>query len=258
MRTQNPLSGFVVCYIAFERKPQLEQILKTHGFEHISHVKAVDGSKLDRMKLARDNIITPRVLEDLNESRVSHSGMPSMGGVGCYLSHVDVWKMCVKGNHRAMIILEDDVDLRKLAHFLENKALGVMDFLFREDPAVYIDTTISRAEDGVVRFWFAHFYIVTNAACHQLLERAYPMDTQVDHYMAHMATIGKIKVKGEYLFGQKIHFSSIQDACWKCSLPNKTPWLHVALGTMVICMVVAFVCAKKCISDDFWRTRKFK
>ena len=74
----------------------------------------------------------------------------------------------------------------------------------------------------VYQFMGSHFYIASNGACKNLIKYMFPIDIQVDYYMAHLKTLGYINLEGYPVINQKIHFSSIQDICVKCFLPKNT------------------------------------
>lgn len=244
----NAFSAIPAWYISFETQPRLEDNLKQYGINKIQHFPAVDGRRLNIFELAEGDMITPRVVEDVLDGRTSHSSIPSKGGLGCYMSHVNLWKKCVHENHDMMIVFEDDVDLQHFTKY-QNLSTEIIEWLKQTPNGIYIDTNVSRYYHSSLQnkrayFWFLHFYVITRGACENLLKRAYPIDIQVDHYIAHMATLKHVEIKGEHLLGQKLHYSQIQTPCWKCDLPNNinVPTLFKnAIIFLIISLVTWFI-----------------
>ena len=56
--------------------------------------------------------------------------------------------------------------------------------------------------------------------CNELIKDTFQIDVQTDAYIYHLADMKKINVDLRYIYGQKLHISSIQDLCIKCLLPN--------------------------------------
>jgi len=71
--------------------------LKPLGIQLIKYPGVV-GSQLDLDNLKQENILS----SDLRK-----------GEVGCYLSHVGIWKICVEKKLPYVLILEDDADIKK-------------------------------------------------------------------------------------------------------------------------------------------------
>jgi len=74
-----------VYYIGFTKNTNLENSLNNIGFKNVNYFKAVDGRKFDVGELIENNIITIRSYNDLIFGRHEHSGMSSLGAVGCTL-----------------------------------------------------------------------------------------------------------------------------------------------------------------------------
>ena len=98
-----------VYYIGFNKNTKLENNLSGIGFKDVNHFKAIDGRKFVVDDLIENNTITIRSYNDLIFGRHEHAGIPSLGAIGCTLSHLSLWKLCVDFNMPYIIICEDDV-----------------------------------------------------------------------------------------------------------------------------------------------------
>ena len=205
-------------YISFKRNTTLENNLKDVGFKNINHFEAVNGKKLNIEKLRKNNIISIRAYNDLLEGRNEHSGISSLGAIGCSLSHYYLWRKCVDENLSYITIIEDDIKIKKMS---ENDIENIKNTIKR-DKGLFISPFYNPVTDPIYEFKGTHFYIASNSACKELIKYIFPIDVQLDAYMAHLKTLGYINLDGYHIFGQKIHFSSIQDICVKCFLPRHT------------------------------------
>lgn len=237
-------------YISFKKNPKVEQHYKNYGFKDVNHFEAVNGKKLDIDSMLKDNLITIRSYDDVKSDRSEHSGMPSAGALGCSLSHYSLWKMCVDNNWEAVIIAEEDN--RMTDPLPEQKIKTVL----AQPDSVFISVKIKK-EDHRKHFFGTHFYILNQSACKKLLSRFFPIDVQVDWYLANLATVGEINLVGEPVSEQTTPMgaSSIQRICVKCILP-KNPWFYatIILLFLMVCYGVyryrkKFVaCEKSCAS----------
>lgn len=226
-------------YISFKKQPEYETHLHDIGYQTVRHKPAVDGRKLDPKDLRNHGIISIRSYNDLIRGREEHSGMPSLGAIGCFLSHYEIWKTCIKENYPYMIILEDDADIKPISHTVSN---DILKFL-KTPNSVYV-SSFKFYTDKIRVMMGLHYYIVSLGACKELVKHVFPIDVQVDFYVSHLADIGKINLKAESLFGQKAHQTSIQDTCVKCDLPSDKGYydsiraIIIGLGVISIIMFI--------------------
>lgn len=231
-------------YINFKKNDVLESELKNVGFTNINFFQAVDGRKLNIKKLREDGIITIRSYNDLLNEREQRSGLSSLGAIGCTLSHYFLWKKCVNDNLEYIIIVENDVDLKKITE----KELEDIYQILSKPKSGFISTTIKK-DNNIYDLIGLQFNIFSNDLCKELIKEALPIDVQTDHYIAHLKTLNDINVEGFNLFGQKKHKSSIQDECIKCSLPRNNIFyiiIFIIFLLIILGLVLYFFKYKKC------------
>jgi GR25 family glycosyltransferase involved in LPS biosynthesis len=220
-------------YISFTPKEELENKLKEVGFTNINHFKAIDGKKMDPKELVKNNIITIRSYNDLLSKRTEHIGISSLGAIGCTMSHHQLWKKCAE-DLDSIIIVEDDADI--------NKKLS-------EDDVKFIETSMKKENSCVISpvyhdskyLWGLQFYICNKGMCNELIKDTFPIDVQTDAYIYHLAKMNRVNIDLKYIYGQKIHVSSIQDLCVKCFLPNNIYIYLFFFILLFICIMYYFI-----------------
>jgi GR25 family glycosyltransferase involved in LPS biosynthesis len=227
-------------YISFKKDENLEQEYLKYGFKTVKWFPAIDGRKLNIDDLRKNNIISIRAYDDLKSGRHEHSGLTTMGAIGCTLSHFSLWNLCIKENLPFIIITEEDNEMDPI--LLEGEIKSIQDTLNKPN-SIFVSAEISN-EDHRKHFFGLHFYIVSQEACLKLVKECFPMDVQTDWYMAHLATRGDITLEGFPISEQKWHPSSIQSFSIKPMLPKgKTFYIFFIL--ILFCSIGGFIYFKK-------------
>ncbi len=236
-------------YISFDKNKKLEDSLELSGFSDINHFEAIDGRKFQPGELLSNKLITIRTYTDLITDREQHSGIPSLGAIGCTMSHDKLWNLCIEKNLPYIIICENDMTSLDLT----NKRVKQIDTILSRPKSIFIGTKVKKksAANGILTTTFMglQFYILSNEACKELVQNTFPIDVQTDWYIAHMDTIGKINVNGIPVASQSVHNSSIQDVCVKCFLPNKTIYyiiIAIVLLGLFIWRIILYKKLKLC------------
>ena len=164
--------------------------LKDH--ELVRH-QAVDGSKLDIEKLS----ISPKARKQFDEltqskKRKHHYQFPSIGGIGCYLSHTQVFEITVKNNHTYSIVFEDDF------HCPPNILETIDSYLHMipEDwDMLLINFTCFNCKEikkyrKVTLFYGLAAYVISQKGARKLLNSGllFPMTQQIDFFLSEMSS----------------------------------------------------------------------
>lgn len=224
-----------VYYISFNTNKKLEEQCKKLGFTDINHFPAIDGRKFTPKELFINNIITIRAYKDLIYDRNEHSAIPSLGGIGCFMSHRKLWEKCIHDNLPHIIILEDDV---KLPDTLSNKVIEKIQNTIANPVGMFVSSNIDKNEHT---FQGSQFYVLNKATCEKLIEYAYPIDIQVDYYMAFIGNnmLNNINIEGYKFAGQNYHPSSIQDVCIKCRLPSGLLFYIIIISVIILIIILS-------------------
>lgn len=102
--------------------PELLRKIKSNGFENVQIFPGIIGKNLPipgtkEWETYGDpktymSIWAYHILSN-NEGRRCHEQFPSWGAVGCYLSHLTLWKQLLAGPNDRVLIFEDDIVFRK-------------------------------------------------------------------------------------------------------------------------------------------------
>lgn len=218
-------------YISFHKNLELEQNLRQLGFEHVRHFKAIDGRKKTPRQFLDEDIISIRSYNDLVYGRQQHTGVSSLGTIGCTLSHLELWKLCSE-KLPYIIIAEEDLIINEIT---EKNIRDIQNALNKEN-GVFISTNFTPGDELLVGL---HLYFLTNGAATTLVQKALPIDLQTDCYMGHLNNIGDIFVSGYKIGYQKGHASSTGDKCVKCILPKS---ILFYIGIILFVLFLAYLC----------------
>jgi GR25 family glycosyltransferase involved in LPS biosynthesis len=238
-------------YISDKKLPKYEKELSEAGFGDINHFQAIDGRSLDITNLARKNIVSGRAYNDIVYRRHQHTGISTMGTIGCFLSHLALWQLCVDKNLPYMVIAENDVSTKTFSPEDIQKINSTL-----SKPSAILISSVNNYKKGNELLFGAHLYFLTLDGAKKLLERALPIDMQLDSYIGYIGNIGDTDVQSYHLCdivgiteGNK---STTHDYnCIKCLLPTKMNFYLIlilsAMFMMVIILYLAFrwrKCAK--------------
>ena len=149
-------------------------------------IVGVDAAKIDSTTLFA--FLTPRAQFDYCYARHDHRTIATKGAVGCYFSHVRVWKKIAEKGITGLVF-EDDACLsgdKKNSHawlqqvrLVSASSKGCVCFLGQ--------MTLDNASFGT------HAYCINPQGARNLLRNCYPIEMQIDAYMRTMAVLGVIQ-----------------------------------------------------------------
>lgn len=202
-------------YIIAMRDKNYERVKKTLtdiGLKPnmIHRYNAVRGSDQDIQSQFANipSMLTPRAENQikLGYGRESHSSLPGWGAVGCYLSHLNLWKLSQRED-KTILIFEEDA-------WVENpdKSVGeelnnsYKEFMEKPDPHMLsfgwlfanktTDIPNSKLKKLIGRIYGLQGYLMTPAGAEILISKAFPIEVQVDSYIGYMVENGLFKDSG--------------------------------------------------------------
>jgi len=190
----------------FSEQPAVNDIKQNYPFERFD---AIPGSTID---IRNDQRVSMRTKRNIKDSvRRDHEDLNTAGGVGCYLSHVEVWKKIAANEEPYGIIFEDDtllpddfVPILKMCmrdwnllpempdvwtfsygwdFFYKTKGKALPQDLPENHRGPWIYNTCPGGLNG---------YLVTKEGAKRLLENAFPIDMHVDLYICLMVDLKKV------------------------------------------------------------------
>ena len=171
-----------------------------------TRVAAVEGKAIANL----EELVEPRALEELRDlertgHRKRHSQL-SIGAVGCYMSHVKVWREAMERGNECAWVFEDDCKLGGGSG--NNGGSKLYDAVkctpLPEDWDIILLGVFCLKCSGVqkmplrkvTRFFGTHGMIINRKAMAKLLEMpsTLPMSQQIDSYLSDLSEQGKLSV----------------------------------------------------------------
>lgn len=172
------------------------------------------------------SITYPSVQYTIKYGRNSHNNIGSKGAIGCYMSHITLWKQLLESDQDMFLIFEDDVDINNNIDNLMVKTNDYINTINKKDWDVIflgyslislLNNDVSDIPDDEYKItniiYGLHAYIINKKGATKLLEKALPIVDQLDSYMSYMAIMRNVNMykPTELLFIQNnIKASSIQ------------------------------------------------
>lgn len=197
--SSRPYAAFVINLAA--RKDRMNRFSEMYGESDLADVPLtrVEARSGDSVN---DSLIDAESLEEMSEAialgyRAKHRTL-TPGAVGCYVSHVETWKIIAdKTSPEWCIVFEDDAivpknGLQKMLHALRNAPKDWDMFLMGHY------CTLCDASDGylrVRRFQGTHAYAIRKSSAFKLLRmEPYPIKQQIDAHLSDLTEEGKLTV----------------------------------------------------------------
>ncbi|MGI4775321.1 MAG: glycosyltransferase family 25 protein [Janthinobacterium lividum] len=147
-------------------------------------VSAVDGKYLSDDEINQTT--------DIDAYEHSSNYYPSKGTIGCYLSHIKVWREFLNSDYKFAVIFEDDVSfdpvkLKSVIEQLQANAeywdINSFEISHRGNPLT-LKKLVDNYKLVVYSYKVSHSgaYIINRKAAKQLLEKSLPIRMPVDHY----------------------------------------------------------------------------
>jgi GR25 family glycosyltransferase involved in LPS biosynthesis len=179
-----------------DRLDVTSKLLRDYGFD-VKRYNAVDGKGLSDVKL--NKYVHPYAMKSIKDGYRNKHHELSYGGVGCYLSHLNLWKVLTDSDEKHMIIFEDDTFPMFTKESLKNTMKYVPDdwdiVLFG---GIYNSNT--QINDYVCKihsqFYCLHAYIINKNKLQKLIESALPMDKQIDSFLSDLVKKKEINIYG--------------------------------------------------------------
>jgi glycosyl transferase family 25 len=193
---QDALNRLTVYVVNLDRRPDrwkmVSDMLKQAQFHNVQRVSAVDGSQITAEQIR--HLVTPDVYRSLGQLRTNHEDIGSLGAIGCFLSHYKIWAQVAETNQPALI-MEDDAVLTPDWRACTVTSLRPYDVvLLGYDERHDMNGTTDNEEHDMTnspavvpfRGWFfgTHCYYLSPQGARRFMTRAFPMQQQVDSYMA--------------------------------------------------------------------------
>jgi GR25 family glycosyltransferase involved in LPS biosynthesis len=156
--------------------------------------RAVYGKDLPKDSVQQ--LVYPSVDYTIRKGRSLDSQFQSMNGIGCYLSHLNLWKQLLEDPENDMyIIFEDDTransTINDIREFLDEVDEFDWDFLFLGFFKPFFTQVDTKIRENVYKInsqtFGLHAYIINKQGARKLVDNAIPIVDQLDSYISYMA-----------------------------------------------------------------------
>lgn len=193
-------------------------ILKDYNYNNVVRFKAIDSSTFTDDEISSYTQFYAR--NPIYDNKRTEHHQLSRGAIGCYLSHLELWKDMTKNKKEKIVVFEDDtlptINKNEIYKLLEKVPEDWDIILFG---GIYRD--YNHVFDEIYKlnsFFCTHAYIIRNTKnVEKLITEALPMDMQIDSYLSKLSKEGKLNIYGIYskkhgMWGQnpKINNTNIQ------------------------------------------------
>jgi hypothetical protein len=197
------------CLTLERRADRWKRFQDQYGIDALPKLKrflGVDGKTLDIKTDPRVSTFTKRNI--LMKTRRSHDQLDTIGGVGCALSHIALWKWLAESDQEMLLVFEDDAvippdfvqranTLIQSSPTLQNpKKWDMWVIGAKWDP---LGSIPGESRTGLVdasAFFLFHCYVITRRFAQKLYEHCLPIEGHIDFWVANFAVINKSKIVG--------------------------------------------------------------
>ena len=170
----------------FSSQPACAKMIQSGQLKRWS---AVDGKNIDWLNDKRVSLVAKRNIKE--KWRRSHEDLNSVGGIGCALTHISIWKWLVDSDHDAVIVFEDDAKVpvdfyKRLQIAVDNSRIlqsGDYDLIVPAATARLSEEPVERFVKKVDYFMCLQCYIITKECARKFLAKVFPITEHIDLWM---------------------------------------------------------------------------
>ena len=197
-----------------ERFIKIDTLFKSLGgiFKNYTKFEAINGNDLSEKEIK--NLLSLKSQYIYNNFTL-FMDIKTKGAIGCYLSHIKIWDDARKNNYNNIMIFEDDIytklSLNEIMEYINNIPndydIAYMDYLcinWNDNNSVN-NYWNSNQLDNIAG---ASAYILNIKGINKLLDKIYPIESQIDCYMSYYANLNKDfkrYIAKEKIFTQGLH-----------------------------------------------------
>jgi glycosyl transferase, family 25 len=170
-----------------DRWEALARRMSAVGLTKLIKAPAVEGARLTNRQIAE---LLGSPVDRIDEAPRSHLTL-TRPAIGCFLSHLAIWRWMLGMNLPRVLVLEDDA--APAAHYSAAHLRSVVDSLSKEAGLVFLGRIImgglaDKPEGtGVARIYYFNgtfAYLITPVACRSLLGHLLPLRSHIDHQIS--------------------------------------------------------------------------
>jgi GR25 family glycosyltransferase involved in LPS biosynthesis len=199
-----------------KNKDRLNQSMAYYNSSDLSTIPIKRYSAIVGANLEPENLLSQIANEELYQTlnrgyRTRHYQL-TKGGIGCYLSHMNLYKQLIDDPvHDVYLILEDDIkinyDTKKtidniLTNFSEGWDFMLLGYLqlfnYKIESPSQLQNTINKVTTAkyakVKSFWGMHAYLINKRGAAKFLKEHSIIECQIDSFISWLAIKNKINI----------------------------------------------------------------
>jgi len=161
-----------------DRWEALSRRMSAVGLDKVMRVPAVEGARLAVEHMA---VLLGAPVDDIDDAPRSHLAL-TRPAIGCFLSHLAIWRWVVRNNVPRVLIFEDDAAFRAvLAEIPEQTGMAFLGRIIMNGMADRGGGT------GLARIYYFNgtfAYLIMPAACRTLIQHLLPLERHLDHQIS--------------------------------------------------------------------------
>lgn len=170
-----------------DRWRTLSQRMSAVGLTNLIRASAVEGTRLSDSQIAALLRVPVTGIDDAPRSHLTLT----RPAIGCFLSHLAVWRWVIDNNVPRALILEDDA--APASHFDAARFRAVVASIPQDAGMVFLGCIIMNgladrpAGSDLARIYYFNgtfAYLITPAACHSLIQYLLPPRWHIDHQIS--------------------------------------------------------------------------
>ena len=184
---------------------------------HVEKFSAIDGTKMSFEEL--EKVATPEIIDGIKEldatNKRSRDEQLTRGMIGCYMSHISLYKHNLEKHNDIVMVFEDDAKFNiDLVEFIQklNEFPTDWDILLLGHVGIFEEKPYSKFWNQVYNFWGTHAYVISKSGMQKLVQSAYPISKQIDHKMSELAKSEELKIYAykTILVSQAASYTTVQ------------------------------------------------
>lgn len=220
--------------ITLERRPDRWKKFQSQlGYSELNIQKfnGIDGKTLDLQNDERVGLSTKRNI--LLKTRRSHEELDSIGGVGCALSHIALWKRMVENQDELMVVFEDDARLPKgyvaqVNNHIQNSEIlknhNQWDMFMLGSTQQKVTVTTDENIIDIQQFFGLYAYVITRKCAEKLLQKVFPIHCHIDLWICIYKEIYGLTIVCHKGFNLRTNGSQTEiqtsEYCHICNIPS--------------------------------------
>lgn len=253
------LPSYVISIKSPDEANKKVNYLKDYGFSKTIHFPGVIGKNLDIDNTTPPISMYTKKLLKKQVQRSRHDELYNMGGLGCYLSHYNIWKDIINKGYEWAIIFEDDVYFKSsksnIKNIIDKSFDDIYDLKLNESPLVlfigfaftspHSNTKLTDNLNIINNFaWGTSSYIINNAAAQQYISDIVQIEHQIDGFMSLDENVTRLSTNKIIGF-QNPHSGDIQEMCFNCNTCSGYGTggnFHILVAIIFVTTLVIILC----------------